>query len=159
MPEGDDSTVLVGEPSLAIEGLTGVLRSLVQTRSINPDVGEAAMTTLVMTALRELECESALIESLPNRHSVAALIRCGNGGPRLVLNGHMDTVGIDDRSVWSHDPFAGDVDGGFLYGRGACDMKAGLTTMLAVGRFVATRRQELKGELVLQFAIGEERGE
>jgi succinyl-diaminopimelate desuccinylase len=159
MSDADDRELLASEPSLALEALTQVLRGLVQTKSINPDIGEAAMTAQVMSTLRDVECESAVIESLPNRHSIAALIRCRNGGPRLVLNGHMDTVGIDERSAWSHDPFAGEVDDGFLYGRGACDMKAGLTAMLAVGRFVASRRQKLSGELVLHFAIGEERGE
>jgi succinyl-diaminopimelate desuccinylase len=159
MTVADDPTALAGEPRFSVDELTRVLRGLIQTRSVNPDIGEAAMSAHVMNTLGELECETALVESLPDRHSIAAIVRCRSGGPRLVLNGHMDTVGIDDPSAWSHDPFAGEVDDGFLYGRGACDMKAGLTAILSVARFVVQHRRELKGVLVCHFAIGEERGE
>src|SRR5439155_25913933 len=111
------------------------------------------------SVLDEFECDVTFVESLPGRMSIAVVVECQKGGPRLVLNGHMDTVGIDDLSAWSVDPFAGEVRDGHLYGRGACDMKGGLTTLLAVGQYVSRHRQELKGELVLQFAVGEERGE
>jgi acetylornithine deacetylase/succinyl-diaminopimelate desuccinylase-like protein len=71
----------------------------------------------------------------------------------------MDTVGVDDASAWQADPFAGEAIDGYVYGRGACDMKGGLTVMLAVGSVIAQSRDSLAGQLILHFAIGEERAE
>ena len=77
-------------------------------------------------------------------------------GPSLLLNGHIDTVPIDDPELWDTDPFTPtEKDDGFLYGRGACDMKTGLTVQIAVAQHLA-RTGGLKGDLVLHFAMGEE---
>ena len=159
MSDPRDPATIAHEPSLAIGELSQVLRTLVAAKSANPGMGEEAVAARVASTLGEFECEVNFIESLPKRRSIAAVVTCQKGGPRLVLNGHMDTVGIDELSAWSVDPFAGEVREGFLYGRGACDMKAGLTTLLAVGRYVSKHREALRGELVLHFAIGEELGE
>jgi succinyl-diaminopimelate desuccinylase len=139
--------------------LAATLRGLVETPSVNPGIFETKMTERIVDSFRELDYETQLVESLPSRFSVAVLVRCQEGGPRVVLNGHMDTVGIDDPQAWSSDPFVADIRDGFLYGRGSCDMKAGLTAQMAVGRYVHEHRRDLRGELVLQFAVGEERGE
>jgi succinyl-diaminopimelate desuccinylase len=159
MSEPGDPSAIARESSLEVDALAQVLRALVQSKSVNPDIGEQAVAAKVASVLGEFECDVNFVESLPERQSIAAVVRCQKGGPRLVLNGHMDTVGIDELSAWSVDPFAGEIRDSFLYGRGACDMKAGLTTLLAVGGYVSKHRHELKGELVLHFAIGEERGE
>ncbi|HID88949.1 MAG TPA: M20/M25/M40 family metallo-hydrolase, partial [Anaerolineae bacterium] len=51
-------------------------------------------------------------------------------GPTLMLNGHMDTVWVSDIQAWTHDPFGAEIEGGRLYGLGACDMKGGLAAMV-----------------------------
>jgi succinyl-diaminopimelate desuccinylase len=68
----------------------------------------------------------------------------------------MDTVPIDDEAGWTVSPFGGEVRDGFLYGRGACDMKAGLATQIAVAHHLSSRADELDGALILHFAAGEE---
>ena len=61
--------------------------------------------------------------------------RGGGGGRSLLLNGHVDVVDVEPRAAWSVDPFAAVVRDGLLYGRGACDMKGGVASMvLAAGR-------------------------
>jgi acetylornithine deacetylase/succinyl-diaminopimelate desuccinylase-like protein len=157
--QAHDPETIRGDPDLGEAQLIQTLRTLVGTQSVNPGVFEARMVEAVRELLAPTECEIELVESLPGRWSLVALVRCRTGGPRVVLNGHMDTVGIDDPQAWSSDPFVADVRDGFLYGRGSCDMKAGLTTQIAVGRYVAKHRAELRGQLVLHFAVGEERGE
>ena len=93
------------------------------------------MATRVAAWLEPTGAEVTLVESLPGRHSVGAVLAGSGDGPRLVLNGHMDTVAIDDPKLWQTDPFEPVVkEDGFLYGRGACDMKAGLTVQIAVAR-------------------------
>ena len=51
-------------------------------------------------------------------------------GPTLLLDAHCDTVGIAASSTWTHDPFAATIDGGYIYGRGAADMKGALAAMV-----------------------------
>ncbi|MGI8703877.1 MAG: ArgE/DapE family deacylase [Candidatus Limnocylindrales bacterium] len=81
-------------------------------------------------------------------------------GPRILLVGHVDVVPVGDRGQWRHDPFAGVVENGFLYGRGACDMKGGVAAALAAIRGLASvaRRVELAGEAMFVSVPSEEDG-
>jgi succinyl-diaminopimelate desuccinylase len=136
--------------------LVDVLQSLVRTRSVNPGIYEVEMAALVSAWLAPTEARVQIVEMAPGRPSVAAVIEGAGDGPRLVLNGHMDTVPIDDEALWDTDPFGGEVRDGYLFGRGACDMKAGLTTQIAVAHHLAGRAEQMRGTLILQFAAGEE---
>jgi succinyl-diaminopimelate desuccinylase len=57
--------------------------------------------------------------------------RIGTGTPHITFAGHTDVVPPGDNAAWSHDAFAGDVDGGVLYGRGAVDMKGAIACSVA----------------------------
>jgi succinyl-diaminopimelate desuccinylase len=155
-PRSPELADLRREPTLSPEFLTRVLQSLVQTQSVNPGIYESAMAARVTEWLKPTGAEVTLVESLPERHSVAAVLKGSGDGPTLVLNGHMDTVPIDDASLWDDDPFSGVVKDGYLWGRGACDMKAGLAVQIAVAHYLAGRPEDLRGTLVLHFAVGEE---
>ena len=140
--------------------LAEILTSLVRTESVNPGTSEKAMADVVQGWLEGTVDELSVIEFSPGRPSVAAVVQGGRSGPTLVLNGHMDTVPIDDESLWTTDPFGAEIRDGYLYGRGACDMKGGLAVQIAVARYIASLpRSEFHGSLVLHFAAGEERGE
>jgi succinyl-diaminopimelate desuccinylase len=148
-------TNLRRDETLSREFAVRVLQSLVQTPSVNPGTYEGAMAKKVAEWLEPVGTEITFVESLPERYSVAAVLKGSGDGPTLVLNGHMDTVPIDDASLWDDDPFGGVVKDGYLFGRGACDMKAGLAVQIAVAHYLA-KPHKLKGTLVLHFAIGEE---
>ena len=150
---------LLQHRALGEEFLTDVLQSLVRTPSVNPEMSEAAVAAVVEKWLAPLDIEVRRVEFAPGRASVGARLAGTGGGPTLVLNGHLDTVPIDDRSQWTTDPFGAEVKDGFLYGRGACDMKAGLAVAIGVAHALADRPEPLAGSLVLHFAAGEERGE
>ena len=79
-------------------------------------------------------------------------------GPSLLLNAHVDVVPPGDPAAWSADPFGGEVDGGTLYGRGACDMKGGLVAALAAVRALRRTRAPLRGDLLVACVQGEEDG-
>jgi succinyl-diaminopimelate desuccinylase len=151
-------TAALADENLSAENVVRILQSLVRTQSVNPGVHEAAMAKRVAEWLEPTGAEITFVESLPDRHSVAAVLK-GSGGPTLVLNGHMDTVAIDDPSLWRVDPFAAVVEDGYVWGRGACDMKAGLAVQIAIAQYLTKRRDRLKGTLVLHFAVGEELAE
>ena len=81
-------------------------------------------------------------------------------GRRLVLSGHLDVVPPGDPATWTADPWGGEVRDGVLYGRGACDMKGGVASILAAVRALRVRGEldRLTGELVVAFVPSEEDG-
>lgn len=146
---------LTDHPELQGAAVARILRDLVAIPSVNPDDGEAAMADYVCDALADTRCEVTRVESLPGRPSIAAVLPGKPEGPRLVLNGHMDTVSPGDRRRWTVDPFAGIERDAAVWGLGATDMKGGLACQLACARALS-RLTPLDGTLVLHFAIGEE---
>jgi acetylornithine deacetylase len=82
------------------------------------------------------------------------------GGRRVVLSGHLDVVPPGDLATWTTDPWAAEIRDGRLYGRGACDMKGGVASILgAVRALVASGAAgALTGELVVALVPGEEDG-
>jgi succinyl-diaminopimelate desuccinylase len=138
--------------ALSAPALEQLLRGLVRIPSVNPN--EAELAAHVADLLERTTAATVhVVETFPGRPSVAAVLGSGSG-TSLVLNGHLDTVPVDDPGRWTVDPFGGEVRGGALYGRGACDMKAGLAVQIAVAQALSS--EHLKGRLVLHFAVGEE---
>jgi acetylornithine deacetylase len=82
----------------------------------------------------------------------------GAGGATLMLNGHIDVVPTGDPDAWAHDPFDGAVRGRRLYGRGACDMKAGLAAAYWAVQAIRRSGVTLRGDLLLASVQGEEDG-
>jgi acetylornithine deacetylase len=83
----------------------------------------------------------------------------GSGdGPTLMLNGHIDVVPTGDAEAWSVPPFAGVQRGGHLYGRGACDMKAGLVAAIAAVDALRAADVSLRGDVLVASVQGEEDG-
>jgi len=82
------------------------------------------------------------------------------GGRRVLLVGHTDVVPPGDPATWTVDPWAGDVRGDRLYGRGAVDMKGGVASILGAARALhaADLAERLDGELVVAFVPSEEDG-
>ncbi|WP_073058548.1 succinyl-diaminopimelate desuccinylase [Kaistia soli] len=82
----------------------------------------------------------------------------GSGSPHLVFAGHTDVVPPGDAARWRHDPFSGAVDEGFLFGRGAVDMKGGIAAFLAAAiDFLGGRNGTFKGSISL-LITGDEEG-
>jgi acetylornithine deacetylase len=128
---------------------------LVELESINPDVvpggsGEEAVARFVAEWCERAGLETTLEEAAPGRPNVIALARGRSGGRSLLLNAHMDTVGVAGMT----DPFASRAEDGRLYGRGAYDMKGSLAACM-----VATTeagRRGLAGDVVLAAVADEE---
>ena len=82
------------------------------------------------------------------------------GGRRILLVGHVDVVPPGDPDTWTVDPWAGEVRDGRLYGRGACDMKGGVASILGAARALAETGalERVDGELVVVAVPSEEDG-
>jgi acetylornithine deacetylase/succinyl-diaminopimelate desuccinylase-like protein len=128
---------------------------LVAIESINPDIvaggsGELELARFVAAWCESAGLETAVTELAPGRANVVAIARGSGGGKSLMLNAHMDTVGVAGMT----DPLAARLEGGRLYGRGSCDMKGSLAaSMLATAE--AGRRQ-LSGDVILTAVADEE---
>ena len=105
--------------------------ALVSTPSVNPQLeeggsGEQEAAVLVAEWLDSWGLDTRITEISPNRFNVIGKLE--GEGPTLLLNGHLDTVGVGGMTV---PPFDAKVKGGRIWGRGSCDMKAGLAAILA----------------------------
>jgi len=78
--------------------------------------------------------------------------------PALVLQGHVDVVPVGDPLKWPDDPFGGHISGDILYGRGACDMKAGLAVNMAVARALRASGVQLERAFGVHTVVSEEDG-
>ena len=137
------------------EAVVELTRKLVRIPSENPTGDEVAVGRFVADWLREREIETEVRPVEGERANVLGRVR-GGGGPPLVLLGHLDTVPIGDRAKWRHDPFGGEIEDGFIYGRGAADMKSGLAAaMIALAR-IGQSGVGLTGDLVLAGTVDEE---
>jgi acetylornithine deacetylase len=128
---------------------------LVELESINPDVvpggsGESAVARFVAEWCERTGLETSLEEAASERPNVVAVARGTGGGRTLMLNAHMDTVGV----VGMTDPFVPRLEDGRLYGRGAYDMKGSLAAcMLATARAAGAC---LRGDVILTAVADEE---
>ncbi|MFB6933116.1 ArgE/DapE family deacylase [Streptomyces sp. HUAS 31] len=82
----------------------------------------------------------------------------GGDGPTFVMQGHVDVVPPGDPDAWDGDPFVPRVVGDVVHGRGACDMKAGLTAHLAALAAIRAAGVRLRGRVGVHFVVGEEDG-
>ncbi|MDT8903133.1 YgeY family selenium metabolism-linked hydrolase [Anaeroselena agilis] len=123
---------------------------LVRQRSYTGEEGGVAK--LLAAAMTELGFDDVRTDAAGN---VIGEIR-GGPGPKLLFDGHMDTVEVSDREKWSVDPFAGVIKDGRLYGRGASDMKCALAAMVYGLAPLAKYKDKLKGSVVVSGTVCEE---
>ncbi len=131
-------------------------RALVREPSVNPileegGAGEAGVARLTAGWLSDWGLQAELLEVAPGRFNVVATSRSGTPGRTLLLNGHLDTVGVAEMQG---DPFSGMVEEDRLFGRGACDMKAGVATILATAEDLT--RGGHAGTLIVALTADEE---
>lgn len=86
--------------------------------------------------------------------SVLGIIEGRQPGPTLLLDGHLDTVGVAPGLPWSHEPFGGQVVGAKLYGRGATDMKGPLAAATAAAAGID--RSRISGRVAVSGSVMEE---
>jgi len=96
--------------------------------------------------------------SYSNRPIVVGVKKGKSGGRSIILNGHMDVVSPEPVSEWKHNPWGGEVDGDRLYGRGALDMKGGMTASMMALRAILECGVELRGDALVECVIEEEVG-
>lgn len=132
-----------------------LLRDLVGINSVNPDLvpgaaGEGAIADFVARWLRDAGLEVHVHEVLPGRPNVVGIARGTGGGRTLLLNGHMDTVGVEGMK----QPFEPRLEAGRLFGRGAYDMKCGLAACMIAAADVKALHPA--GDVIVAAVMDEE---
>ncbi len=143
--------------------LVALLQALVACRSDsqreeNPEFQIEATRCLDLIASR-LETLGLEIERWiepPRFPALAARLPGSGGGRSLAFNGHIDVVPVGDDSAWSHPAWGGEIADGKLWGRGACDMKAGVAAAVLAIQAIVETGVELQGDLWLHIVADEE---
>jgi succinyl-diaminopimelate desuccinylase len=140
--------------------LVALTRDLVRIDSvIRPETGNTehrVVEFLRSWVERELGLQPTVETVEPGRENLFFTLDSGRPGPCLLLEGHTDVVSEGERGRWSVDPFGGELKAGRIYGRGACDMKAGLAVNLVVAKALLRSGVAWKGRLALCFVCDEE---
>jgi acetylornithine deacetylase/succinyl-diaminopimelate desuccinylase family protein len=154
--DGGEGNVQVAE-MIEKSVVTDLLRNLIKIPSLNPPGEETAVAKYIVEWSRDRGLAAELREAAPGRSNAIVTVEGKGGrrdGPTLLFNGHMDVVQVGQG--WTFDPFGGEVKGDLVYGRGACDMKAGLAAMLASAKAIADSGVEFTGKLIIACVVDEE---
>jgi acetylornithine deacetylase/succinyl-diaminopimelate desuccinylase-like protein len=120
--------------------------------------GERAAAEYVAEKLSDVGLDVFVTESEPGRANVVTRIEgADRGRPGLLLHGHLDVVPADP-SEWTVDPFAGEIRDGYLWGRGAVDMKDMDAMILALVRQWQRTGTKPPRDVVVAFTADEEAG-
>jgi len=147
----------MGPFSIDRDYLVATLTELVRNDSVNPSLvpggaGESQIACYVAERLKTLGMTVTTLEATSGRPSVVGRLAGSGGGRSLMLNAHLDTVGIEGM-VGALAPAIRD---GRLYGRGAYDMKGSLAACLATVKALVDAKASLRGDLVLAAVADEE---
>ncbi|MGN6218439.1 MAG: M20/M25/M40 family metallo-hydrolase, partial [Microbacterium sp.] len=151
-------------PTLLESEALEFVRELIRIESVNTGVaetigdGETRAARFVQARLAEAGIDAEFVEPRPGRGSLVARIagRDPDAGA-LLVHAHLDVVPVEEKD-WTHPPFGADIEDGYLYGRGAVDMKNFAGTILAVARHLRREGIVPRRDLVFAFLADEESG-
>lgn len=136
---------------------TTLLQNLIRFDTTNPPGNERPCVDYIAKLLKQEGIDSVIYESAPTRANLVARLK-GNGSQKpLILMGHVDVVPVE-ADKWSHPPFGAEIHDGYLYGRGALDMKGPDAVELMT--FILLKRMEipLARDVILEINADEEMG-
>jgi len=138
------------------ENPTELLAQLLRFDTTNPPGNERECIEWIRGLLEEIGCEVRILAGSPERPNLITRLRGAGAAPPLLLQGHVDVVAA--RGDWQHPPFAGELHDGYLWGRGALDMKGGVAMMLAAFMRTVAAGRVPPGDVILCLMCDEEAG-
>ena len=134
-----------------------LLSKLIRIDTTNPPGNETAAANFLADDLSKEGFECEIIESAPGRGNVVTRLKETAPKPSLLLLSHLDVVPANPEE-WSVDPFGGVVKDGFVWGRGALDMKSMTVIEVLTMKLLKRNNVKLKGDVVLAATADEEKG-
>jgi acetylornithine deacetylase/succinyl-diaminopimelate desuccinylase-like protein len=142
----------------AQDEVAGLLSELIRINTSNPTHPERPAAEWIGAKLSEVGVAAQIVEAAPGRASAIARIEGTDAArPALLIHGHLDVVPAEGRE-WTVDPFSGDIRDGYVWGRGAVDMKDMDAMTLAVVREWVRQGRRPPRDIVLAFVSDEEAG-
>ncbi len=139
------------------EETANLLSQLIQIDTTNPPGNETDAAKYLAENLANEGVNCEIVESAPKRGSVITRLEGSGEKPRLLLLSHLDVVAAN-QAEWTVNPFAGEIKDGFVWGRGALDMK-GMTAVEVITLKLLKRNDvKLKGDVILAATADEEMG-
>lgn len=135
-----------------------LLQKLIRFNTVNPPGNEGEALDFLRGLLEPAGWDCEVLARVPERPNLVARLRGHEPGPTLALISHVDTVPADP-DEWTRDPWGGDLIDGYIWGRGALDMKDQVAAGTAACLALAERGwRPARGELLLVVAADEETG-
>ena len=134
-----------------------LLQQLIRFDTTNPPGNETACIHYIRDLLASAGVESTILALAPDRPNLMARLKGRGSSAPVLLYGHVDVVTTAGQP-WQHPPFSGDIADGFIWGRGALDMKGGVAMMVSAFLRAATSGDELPCDVVLAIVSDEEGG-
>lgn len=126
-------------------------QSLIQKKSYSGEEAEAA--NVVKEAFNALGYDDVIVDLYGN---VMGVLKGKQEGPRLLLDGHIDTVPVKEEN-WTVDPFGGEIRDGRIYGRGTSDMKGAVSAMISAAAYFAQDcSRNFSGSIIVSCSVHEE---
>ncbi len=134
-----------------------LVQNLIRFDTTNPPGNEAECVAYIKNLLDSAGIESQILAKDPSRPNLVARVKGTGNAPPILLYGHVDVV-TTAHQEWAYHPFEGKVVDGFIWGRGALDMKSGVTMM--VSSFIRAKVEGLQpaGDIILAILSDEENG-
>ncbi len=133
------------------EELTGLCQELLRNPSVSGE--EQHVVEAMKKAFKELGYDDCVVDKYGN---VIGHIKGNKPGKKILFDGHIDTVPVDD-SKWKFAPYGGEIVDGKIYGRGASDMKGQVSAMMAAcAYFAKDTNRDFEGDLYVAGVVHEE---
>jgi acetylornithine deacetylase/succinyl-diaminopimelate desuccinylase-like protein len=139
------------------ENPAALLQNLIRFDTTNPPGNEAPCIAYIDGLLREYGFETTVVGKTPERPNVIARLAGSGEAAPLLIYGHVDVVPTTGQQ-WTHPPFAGELIDGYVWGRGALDMKGGVAMMLSAVLRAKAEGITPPGDVIVAFVSDEEAG-
>jgi acetylornithine deacetylase/succinyl-diaminopimelate desuccinylase-like protein len=149
--------MITGDGSTLYPQPVQLLQRLIQFDTTNPPGNESACISFINELLTAAGIETRVVARSPERPNLIARLPGRGDKPPLLLYGHVDVVTTANQQ-WAQPPFSGALVDGFVWGRGALDMKGGVAMMLAAFLRAQAEGLDLPGDVILAVLADEEAG-
>jgi acetylornithine deacetylase/succinyl-diaminopimelate desuccinylase-like protein len=135
-----------------------LLRDLIRFDTTNPPGNERPCIAYIDRVLKETGFRTRLVARTRSRPNLLTRLKGEGSAPPLLLYGHVDVVTTQGQE-WTHPPFEGRIVDGWVWGRGALDMKGGVAMLLAAFMRAKAEKVRLPGDVIFAAVADEEAGD
>ncbi|MCA9929813.1 MAG: M20/M25/M40 family metallo-hydrolase [Anaerolineales bacterium] len=145
----------MSKPSTIYQRPAELLQHLIRFDTTNPPGNERDCVMFINGLLQDAGIETTILAKEENRLNLVARLKGNGRSSPLLMQGHVDVVTTVGQQ-WEHDPFAGELIDGYVWGRGALDMKGGVAMMVSAFLRAKAEAADLPGDVILTILADEE---